>query len=310
MAIGVVFNPRAGRNRKDPGASERMKRALGDHGVVEAPATLEALQKTAESFKRQGIDLLAIAGGDGTNHVTLTHFAEVYGDDALPSVALLRGGTMNTVADSLRLPRGRPEGLLDGLVLKYLARESLPSIEQWTLSVNGKLGFLWGLGVVPQFLREYYDTGSPSPWTAARTLARGIGSTLTRGAMFKRLREGVVCDVLHAEGHWQERRWLAVSAGTIADIGLGFKPYYLAPSSPGAMHLLGIHATPLEFVMELPKVHRAQAMAASRATSAVVERFVVHVPGKSMRYMIDGDVFEHEGSEMLVTMGRKVRIIT
>ena len=85
---------------------------------------------------------------------------------------------------------------------------------QWTMSVNGELGFLWGLGVVPAFLKEYYDTGSPSPWTAARTLANGIASTLVRGEVYHRLNEGCVCEVSYPGETWQKRRWLTVTATT------------------------------------------------------------------------------------------------
>jgi diacylglycerol kinase family enzyme len=309
MAIGVVFNPRAGKNKRDPRAAERMQRMLGDHGVVSAPESLDELSRCAEDFRKQGVDVLAIAGGDGTNHVTLTHFAAVYGDSPLPKLALLRGGTMNTVADSLRLPKGRPEGLLDRLLRKYLETPTIDTVEQWTLSVEGQLGFLWGLGVVPQFLQEYYETGAPSPKTAAITLAKGIGSTVVRGAMFRRLREGVRCSVDHDAGGWPEREWLTVTAGTIADIGLGFKPYYRAPKAPGFVHLLGIHTSPMGFVLELPKVFQGRAMNDEKAVDALVTEFTVRCKRAPMRYMIDGDVREHEGDSMTVRIGRPVRII-
>jgi diacylglycerol kinase family enzyme len=309
MAIGVVFNPCAGANRRDPKAPERMQRMLGAHGVVSVPRSLDELSQCAEDFRKQGIEVLAIAGGDGTNHVTLTRFAAVYGDSPLPKLALLRGGTMNTVANSLRLPKGKPEGLLERLLRKYLATSTIDTVEQWTLSVEGSLGFLWGLGVVPQFLQEYYATGAPSPKTAAITLAKGIGSTLVRGEMYQRLREGVRCEVLFDGGHWPERQWLTVSAGTIADIGLGFKPYYRAPKAPGFVHLLGIHTTPMGFVLDLPRIFRAQPMREDKAIDALVTEFTVRTKSGPLRYMIDGDIRTHEGDSMTVRIGRPVRIV-
>lgn len=309
MAIGVVFNPRAGRNRRDPRAAERMKRMLGDHGVVSAPESLDELARAAEDFRRQGIDVLAIAGGDGTNHVTLTQFAAVYGDSPLPKLALLRGGTMNTVADSLSLPRGKPEGLLDRLLRKYLEKPTIDTVEQWTLSVEGQLGFLWGLGVVPQFLREYYDTGAPSQKTAAITLAKGVGSTLVRGEMYRRLSEGVRCEVEHDAGVWTERDWFTVTAGTIADIGLGFKPFHRAPKAPGFVHLLGVTTNAMGFVLDLPKIFRARPMREDRAQDALVTRLTVRANKGPLRYMIDGDVRTHESNEMTVRIGRPVAIV-
>lgn len=309
MAIGVVFNPRAGRNKRDPAAAERMRRRLGSHGVVSEPRSLDELSQCAEDFRKQGVDVLAIAGGDGTNHVTLTHFAAVYGDSPLPKLALLRGGTMNTVADSLRIPKGKPEGLLDRLLRTYVDRPSVDTVEVSTLAIGENLGFLWGLGVVPAFLKEYYDTGAPSPKTAAITLARSVGSTVVRGEIYRRYREGVRCEVRSDAGVWPERDWLTVAAGTIADIGLGFKPFYRAPKALGFIHLLGIHTSPMGFVLDLPRIFRGESMRDDRAVDALVTEFTVRSPNGPLRYMIDGDVRMHDADTMTVRVGRTVRVV-
>src|SRR5580704_11501498 len=124
--IGVVLNPKSRRNLRDPHAASRLARALGDHGVVREARTIDELYRIAEDFRRVDIDVLAISGGDGTNHVTLTGFIDVYGGATMPQVALLRGGTMNTVANSVGMRRGRPEGLLERLLRDYAERASLP----------------------------------------------------------------------------------------------------------------------------------------------------------------------------------------
>ena len=114
--IGVVFNPKSGRNVRDPRAAGRLARALGDHGVVRAARSIDELYAVAEDFRRLDIDVLGISGGDGTNGVTITGFIDVYQGSALPRIAFLRGGTMNTVANSVGVRRGRPEGLLGRLI--------------------------------------------------------------------------------------------------------------------------------------------------------------------------------------------------
>lgn len=309
--IGLIFNPRAGKNRRDPGAPLRLARQLGDHGVLAAPRSIDELFRAAEDFRRQRIEVLGIAGGDGTNHVTLTGFHQVYAGEPLPTIALLRGGTMNTVANSLKLPRGRTARLLDRLVIKYLATPTLPAVEQWTLDIEGKLGFLWGLGVVPGFLSEYYATGVPSPWTAVKTLARGIGSAAVRGEMVRRMTRPVEVEVTTDTGeHWAARPALAVAAGTIPDIGLGFRPFYRAFDVRGAFHLLAIHTSPMGFVADLPRIHRAEAMSPGKSVDAIVRRATVRSREKSLRFMMDGDVMDHAGSEMTVRIGPVVRIAT
>src|SRR5262245_26600804 len=74
---------------------------LGSRGSAEATRSIDDLYRAAEEFKAADIDVLGINGGDGTIHVTLTAFLQVYGGAAFPKVALLRGGTLNTVARGL-----------------------------------------------------------------------------------------------------------------------------------------------------------------------------------------------------------------
>jgi len=308
--IGLVINPRAGANRRDPAAAARLARRLGDHGVVAMPRSLDELSRAAEDFRRQKIDVLGIAGGDGTNYVTLTHFYGVYGQEPLPTVAFLRGGTMNTVANSLGLPSGRPEGLLDRLVRRYLEKPRLAALVQRTMNVEGKLAFLWGIGVIPGYLREYYDTGAPSPWTAAKTLARAIGSTAVGGPMIQRMTRPVSAEVTLDSGEvWSMRSYLCVGAGTIPDIGLGFRPYHLA-GTPGFFHMQGITCSPMGFVLDLPRIHRALPMSEGKAIDRTATSATVRVPGSTIPYMIDGDLLEHPRSEMTIRLGPEVRIAT
>jgi diacylglycerol kinase (ATP) len=309
--IGLVFNPRAGANKRDPGAAKRLARQLGDHGVVAVPHSLDELSRAAEDFRRQNIEVLGIAGGDGTNHVTLTHFHDVYGAEPLPTVAFLRGGTMNTVANSLGLPKGRPEGLLDRLVRRYLETPKLQALDQRTMNIQGNLGFLWGLGVIPAFLTEYYNAGSPSPWTGFKTLSRAIGSSVVGGAMIKRMGRPIEVEMEFEGGERVERRpFFSVGAGTIADIGLGFRPFHLTSGAPGYFHMQAITTTPMGCVAELGRIHRAEPMRGGKAIDRLLRRLVVRTTEPTFRYMIDGDLLERPGPEMTIEVGPLVRIAT
>ncbi|RYZ17458.1 MAG: hypothetical protein EOO70_01885 [Myxococcaceae bacterium] len=308
--IGLVLNPRAGANRRDPTVGARLAKQLGDRGVVAMPGSLEELSRTAEDFKRQKIDVLGIAGGDGTNYVTLTHFFDAYDGEPLPTVAFLRGGTMNTVANSLGLPGGRPESLLDRLVTRYLDTPPLTVIEPRMIDVNGKLGFLWGMGVIPAFLREYYATGAPSPWTAAKTLARGAASAFVHGEMIRRMTAPLEAEVTLADGEvWPMRSYLCLGAGSIPDMGLGFKPYYLAGTKPGTFHMQGMTCTALDCVLDLPRIHAARPMRPGHAIDRLTTRATIRTHER-ISYMIDGDLIEHDSDTLTVGAGPVVRIAT
>lgn len=345
--IGVVINPRSRRNLRDPGAVTRLARRVGDRGVVRAAHSIDELYRIAEDFHRDRIDVLAISGGDGTNHVTLTGFIDVYGGSTMPQVALLRGGTMNTVANSVGMRHGRPEGLLGRLLREYAQGASMPleNVERHVMRVapvdtegrrtsgsvapgggarpgaggsggasrepSAHYGFLFGTGVVAGFLAEYYAGGDPTPLVAAKTLARAIGSALVGSEMIRRMAKPFRGSVSFDDGgNWDERDYLAVAAGTIAHIGLNFKPFYRYGEHPDRFHVLGIHASPVGFVQELPRIHRAEPMRPGKTFDAVVPRMIVQPAERDrpIKYMIDGDLHEADG-DLEVSIGPRVRLV-
>ncbi len=250
--IGVVLNPKSRHNLRDPRAATRLAQALGAHGVVREARSIDELYRIAEDFRRDDIDVLAISGGDGTNHVTLTGFLDVYGGAVMPQVALLRGGTMNTVANSVGVRRGAPEGLLGRLIRGYAQRASAPleNVERHVMRIapraGGKAhyGFLFGTGVVAGFLAEYYRDRDPTPLVAAKTLLRAVGSALVRGDTIRRMARPFRGSVALDDGtRWPEREYLTVTPGTIGHIGLNFKPFRRYDERPAAFHILGIYAS-------------------------------------------------------------------
>ena len=177
---------------------------------------------------------------------------------------------MNTVANSVGVDRGGPEGLLGRLMRAYAERASRPlaNVERHVMKIgdatSSHYGFLFGTGVVYGFLAEYYANGEPSPLIAAKTLVRGVGSTLVGGEMIQRMARPFRGSVTLVEGgrtiDWPERDYLAVAAGTIDHIGLNFRPFHRYGEREETFHALGIHTSPLQFVRELPRIWRAEAM--------------------------------------------------
>lgn len=327
--IGVIFNPKSGRNLRDPRAARRLARTLGDHGVVREAGSLDELYRVAEDFRRLDIDVLGISGGDGTNGVTITGFLDVYEGSALPQIAFLRGGTMNTVANAVGVRRGPPEGLLDRLIQAYAARASRPlrDVERHVMRLSGekerpqeagrsglpalpeKYGFLFGTGVVYGFLAEYYRGGQPNPVVAAKTLLRGVGSALVGGEMVRRMAEPFRGAVTLQDGtRWEERDYLAIAGGTIDQIGLNFRPFRRSDERPGHFHLLGIHTSPMGFVRQLPRIWRAAPMRPGHTYEATTPEATIESPRSPVRYMVDGDLHECDGP-LHVSIGPRVRIV-
>ena len=308
--IGVIYNPRSGRNLRDPSAARRLSEALGDHGMVREAGSIDQLYRVAEDFRTLGIDVLGISGGDGTNGVTITGFLDVYDGTALPQIAFLRGGTMNTVANSVGVRRGRPEGLLGRLIQAYTERSARPlqDVERHVLRLRGERS-------VHTAAQSASDSGPasviapPNPVVAAKTLLRAVGSAIVGGEMIRRMAAPFRGTIELDDGTiWPERDYLAVAGGTIDQIGLNFRPFHRYGERPGAFHVLGIHTSPMGFVSQLPRIWRAQPMKPGHSYSATTASVTVRSPDRPLRYMVDGDLHECDGP-LHVSIGPRVRIV-
>lgn len=109
--IGVVYNPYAGRNRKNPGREERLKKILGNRGTWFRTENKERLLKAAAYFLEQKTDIVAVSGGDGTLHQVFTAIINTYGGRHLEHPNLyFSGPTARVVME----PREKEPWMIDG----------------------------------------------------------------------------------------------------------------------------------------------------------------------------------------------------
>ncbi len=308
LGILVVTNPRSRQNRRDPALTAQLSALVGDLGRVVAPTTTASLRAELIQARAEGVEVVAINGGDGSTHVVLTELVAVYGD-TLPLVALLRGGTMNTIASGLRI-RGSTRALVARIVDELRARRPLRTVTRSLLRVDGpepQYGFLFGNGLIANFLEVYYEGSEPTPLKALWILARGVLSAAYGGAMIRRLMRPILLDI-EVDGVRSARRdHLAIGAGTVDDIGFRFRPFYLAPRHPGRIHTLAIACTPLRFVFQLPWIWTARPTRDADIHPSVSEAFVLRAD-RPINFMIDGD-FHAGGAELRVSTGPEVRLI-
>jgi diacylglycerol kinase (ATP) len=304
--IGVITNPRSRVNKRDPGKMRQLGYLLGSHGAPYATKSLDDLYRAAEEFKAAGIDILGINGGDGTIHVTVTAFAQVYGDAPLPKIAILPGGTLNTIAAGVGI-RGKPQDMLYEVIDRYHQGEELKVVERNVLQIGDKYGFIFGNGLIANFLEAYYATGRPSPIMGAKVLARAIGSALIRGKFIKRLFRRWVGQVTVDGETWARADFATVAAATVAEIGLGFAPFYRCEEKPGHFALLGIHAAPFGVILELPRIRRARPMRRDKCISQVARR-VVMASDEPFSYTIDGDLYSG-ARELVLATGPRLQLV-
>lgn len=318
--IGLITNPRSRVNLRDPGRARRLSYLVGSHGNAEATKSIDDLYRVCEEFKKERIDVLGISGGDGTLHHTLTAMIRTYGDEPLPPVAILRGGTMNTIARSFGIFGETPK-LTFELVDRHRRGllDSIPWFEREILQVGDAYGFIFGNGIIYNFLHEYYATGSPSPTTAAQLIVRAAGSTMVRGPLSKRIYKRFHARVIADGDRWACEDFITVAAAVVEQIGLGFKPFYRVgeryraeADGPGdAFAVLGIHTDAVGFVAELPNILAGKPMRRDKVIDQAA-RHVVFEADEPLEYIIDGDTYVQEpgtSGTLTLRVGPRLRFL-
>jgi diacylglycerol kinase (ATP) len=314
-------------NRRDPGLADRLRLQLGDRGTVYKAGDAASLASAITAVLSDPVDVLAINGGDGTVHVVLTallNCVDASSWGSLPLIQILPGGTMNTVSGSYGV-RGRrfggygqgPEAWLAALLV-YRTPAEVPAVRRSVLEVrsspagahygSAQYGFLFGNGLMSNFLELYYEGSEPTPLKALGILARGVLSAVVGGPTIRRLMRTVQVQV-EADGvAWPYAEYLCVAAGTTEDVGFGFRAFFDAPRNPGRMHALGIACSALRLVLDLPRIWLARPLSASNVEQGTPRTLRLHASGAQM-YMIDGD-FHRAGPELTVAVGPELRFGT
>jgi diacylglycerol kinase family enzyme len=305
--IGVITNPKSRANKKNPRRMRELGHMLGSEGAAEATRSLDELYRAAEEFKAANIDILGINGGDGTIHVTLTAFLKVYGDAPFPKVAILRGGTLNTIAKGIGIV-GAPSDILYEIIDRARRGEEIPVQERHIMKVGADYGFIFGNGLIANFLQAYYGTGNPSPWTGAKLLARTVASAVVRGKLVKSLFRRFTGEVMVDGETWARQDYTTVTGSTVPEIGLGFKPFYRCDEKPGHFAFLGMHCPAVSLAAELPRIFMGRAMRRDKAISVVARD--CHIRGdEPFGYTIDGDIYTG-ARELTISTGPRLRLIS
>jgi len=289
--IGIVHNPLDSGNRRHPGLRDHLARLLGDDGELLDAGDPEALAGAVERLRAADVDTVAVSGGDQTTRQVLTALAPAWGGRRLPRLLLLGGGALDTLAANHGLA-GPPDRILDEVLRRRRAGLPCPVTDRDLLRVEADgaapaLGFLFGTGLVVTFQERWDAAPRPSALSATLLLARAVASTLTGRGFARQLARRQALRVVADGEEWPDASYLALLAGTLPSVGLGFRALARAEEQPGSFQAVGVIGTLGAVARLLPRLHRGAPWRRRVALDAVARE--VRLEGDGVRWSLDGD---------------------
>jgi diacylglycerol kinase family enzyme len=297
--IGIIVNPHALGVRRRPGLSARLSAIVGRHGEVVETRTPDELHEAAARFRASGVGTVATCGGDGTNLSIITEMVRAAAGGPLPTFALLRGGTVNTVAQNLGIA-GDPEAILERLVAWEARGEEPPTVGQDLLEVNGLYGFLFASAMGARFLEAYYGGVRPGNAWAVVLAARTVASSLVAGRFARWLFSPVEME-LEVDGERPAglHRPRLLCASTVPDVGIGMKVTWQAGRQPGRFHLIASELSTTRMALQLHKVVLGRPLDGGPHLDRLAQRARIRF-AEPQTFTLDGDLFREREVEIAV----------
>jgi diacylglycerol kinase family enzyme len=306
-ADAVIVNPRAGALMRDP---ELLRWIVGRQGptcevfVTESRAELDDVVRRIVAKPRR---LVSICGGDGTYHAVATSLFNVSPDGPYPPLALVRAGTVGTIARNWGSPRA-PEKALAALLgagdsLQFAHRPSL------RIDDGGRplIGFIFGTGLVSRFFDEYERRGAGGNRTALSIAARVFAESLTGGPLSSRVLSPLPCRLEVDGQELPSKAFSLIVAAVIRDLGLHFQVTHRAGEDPARPHLVASALPPRLLAPQWPLVFLGRRLLGPGGFDGLIHRFTVTF-AEPESYVLDGDTLR--ARTVAVSAGPTLRVAT
>lgn len=296
MKIGVLGNPQSRRNRKLLPAIETL---LGRHDnvIYTRLDRFDELEAVLRRFAAAGVELLIISGGDGTISAILTQIFEHAVFAGHPRLAILPGGTSNTIAGDVGL-RGRPLDALERCLHTFAhAPDTCELVERNLIRVDyarekpAVCGMFFGTAAVCDAIvlrrRLFPQKWLPDPIAAAMTLAVVLGTAaLGRPGVLSGQSIAVNLGGVPAD----RRQYTIVIATTLERILLGGDPFWGA--GPGAIKFTSIASPPralVRYAYRLLYGRDRERLPPATYASAAADRITLNM---DCPFNLDGEFYE------------------
>jgi len=312
--IGIILNPSARMNKKTSAKIiDELKIIFGDIAMVCPTSNKEETADVIREFNKQELKFLLISGGDGTICNVLTSFINLSGQDELPIIVPLMGGTINMIGADVGLRENQLSVCrkLNNLINN---NEKIPVTERGLLEINdsnfsqSNFGFTWIDGLLYRFMLDYYIQGAGvqvASMLAIKTILMSIADS--KNGLFKQVDSSVYID----DKELPNKEHIFIISSCLKKFVFGFNIFNERPEPGISFNTVYMrepflresrHKIPLGLYKGLKSDDSGNFINQS-VTNLRIQR--------NKGYIIDGEIYEHDReTEIRITPGPKVNIFS
>ncbi len=303
--IGILINPNAKKFRTKRSSLKNYTNIQSDNLLIKLTEDIDDIQRIIQEFKNNSCDYVGIAGGDGTLHLAVTELMHIYGEEHTPPILILREGTMNNVARTIKL-QGKGPDLIKRLLWSISNKKEIEIHKRNTIKINDKYCFLFGTGVVTNFLNEAYN-GKEKGFIRNIQVA---SSAFYEG--LKNVEDGKIFSWMHGEIRI-DKNLIEINpvngilAGTVEHIGMGFSPLSIASKEKDRFQVIITAMAPGKLLKNINRLRTGTTINDKSYYNALCKTIELTYPGE-FDYTMDGDIYKAD-KELLVETGPMVKLI-
>lgn len=306
--IGIVTNPHSKLNKRNPERHKVLGYILGQRGQLAVTNSIAELESVAAEFKARDVEILAINGGDGTISRTLTAFIRCYGKEPLPKIAILGGGTINVLRTNLGI-HGTPEDVLFRLVEQHSAGVDFQVKGVRTIEVDGTYGFMFGDGIVANFLDLFYRNKTNAAGSILLILRLYWASWFNR-ELFQSVVNTQEYRLNPAQGKPLEGPAAAVMCSTLERMPLGARFFTMLEKNPDKMECISFQLDDSKILWQLPVMLAGTAFRMNFWQQRICTGGIAIQAGSHRRYTVDGELFQAKDDIIKVSMGPQLDFVS
>ena len=305
----VVVANRNALHLRAPGPMLEALRGARAHGaILRETWSLEALAEVADFAADRDARTVVLAGGDGTLMAGLTELRRAFAGRAMPSLAIVPGGTVCTVGRNFGV-RGRlpyTKRVLSAVLRGTSGRAVVRPLVVREHEGKTRAGFIFGLGLVSSFFDAYYD-GRPREALglghAARIVSRVFAGSFVGGELARRVLTPQPARITLDGAEVPHDGYSLFVASVVRDLGLHMHLTYRAGERLDRFHAVGSALGPSALGPQMPRVLAGRALMGP-GVDALASTVSVDFTGDRRGYVLDGELFE--ATRVEVSLGDEV----